>query len=195
MSTLLFPPRTLLPPSLPLLSRSKTTKSQALWLVRQQNDHHVTTRGSFRARSAFKLMELNKHYKLLRPSVRLVVDLGASPGGWSQVVMQQPKKSVVAVDLLPMEPIPGVQFVQGDFMEEVTQAKIRHKFRSVGDGLRTRADLVLSDMAGNVTGHGAKDAEQAFGIVKSCLEFAKVGLRVGHYHAKDGVWRPGGTLV
>lgn len=125
------------------------------------------------------------------------MDLGAAPGGWSQVLMQMKgaqKKVVVAVDRLPMEPIPGVHIVQGDFLEEITQARVRKILRdnNVRNG---RADLVLSDMAGNVSGNVDKDQEAAVAIAKACYEFVRVALRPGHFFKTTGAWRPGGNLV
>jgi len=79
-------------------------------------------------------------------------------------------------------------------MDEITQVKIRHKMLRAGDGLKLKADLVLSDMGANMSGNSSTDQHESWKLTKMVFEFCKVGLRVGHYHA-DGVWRPGGTLM
>ncbi|KAL7411233.1 FtsJ-like methyltransferase-domain-containing protein [Mrakia frigida] len=186
-------------PPLLLLHHRRTikTKSSAAWLVRQQTDHLVASRGAFRARSAFKLLELSKHYKILKPSCKLIIDLGAAPGSWSQVALQGKGggKVVVAVDLLPMAPIPGVHIIQGDFLDQITQAKIKQKLLLAGDGLRLKADLVMSDMGSNMSGLASMDQEASWKLTKMVFEFCKVGLRVGHFHGQDGIWRSGGTMI
>lgn len=202
MTSLLLPSRSLLLSSsgtLPLLHRLASTKSQDRWVARQASDHLVSARGSFRARSAFKLIELHEHYKIFRPSCKSVIDLGAAPGSWSQVAKQHgdnaDKRIVIAVDLLPIQPIPGVYTIQGDFLDQKTHIKIRHVLMTMGDGLRLKADVVVSDMGANMSGNASRDQEESWKLCQSVFEFCKVGLRVGHFHVKDGLWRKGGTLV
>ncbi|CDZ98134.1 Cell division protein FtsJ [Phaffia rhodozyma] len=168
-------------------------------LACQKNDHFVLNKGAFRARSAFKLQEMGKKYNLFKDSVRTIVDLGASPGGWCQVTLQSKKsnlKTIVAVDLLPFSPLPNVHFIQGDFLDPKIQLRIReylHENATNGNG-HNKADLVLSDMAGDLSGNRFKDEEAGMDICQAVWEFCKTGLRLGHVFA-DGVRRPGGTLV
>jgi len=128
----------------------------------------------YRSRAAYKLLELDKKDRLLVPG-QLLVDLGAAPGSWSQVAVAKlgSKGKVVAVDLLPMEPLPGVQFVQGDFREQ-----------EVLDGLlgalgRRQADLVISDLAPNISGIGVSDQARSMYLSESALEFARQCLKPG----------------
>lgn len=136
---------------LPTPRRSAASKSSQAYIARQRTDHFVVARGSFRSRAAFKLQDLAAKYKLLKPSVQTVVDLGAAPGGWSQVLTQgkgSNTRAVVAVDLLDMEKIPGVHFVKGDFLDPRTRLRIRdYLIAEGGKNGHNKADLVLSDSA------------------------------------------------
>jgi 23S rRNA (uridine2552-2'-O)-methyltransferase len=153
-------------------SAGKRTMSSALWLGRQLNDPYVTRAKAegFRSRAAFKLLEIDDQYKLLRPGQR-IVDLGAAPGGWSQVAAQRigalagPGK-VVAVDLLDMESVPGVDFAVMDFNDESAVSKISAMMGG-------RADGVMSDMAANATGHKKTDQLRIMGLVELAYEFAQ----------------------
>lgn len=151
MLRLLLLPPLRLPPSLHsalLLQRHASSKSSQAYIARQKTDHFVAARGSFRSRAAFKLVALAKKYKLLKDSVVTVVDLGSSPGGWSQVLTQgkSGKRTVVAVDLLEMEKIDGVHFVKGDFLDPRTRLRIRdYLIEEGGRNGHNKADLVLSD--------------------------------------------------
>lgn len=152
-------------------SAGKRTMSSALWLGRQLNDPYVArakTEG-FRSRAAFKLIEIDDQYKLLRPGQR-IVDLGAAPGGWSQVAAQRigaaaGSSKIVAVDLLDMEPIPGVDFAVMDFNDETAVPRISAMMGG-------RADGVMSDMASNATGHKKTDQLRIMGLVELAYEFA-----------------------
>ncbi len=126
----------------------------------------------YRTRAAFKLMEIDDRDKLLRPG-SVVVDLGAAPGGWSQVIAERagPGGRVIALDILPMEPLPGVVFIEGDFREEGTLARVE---QALGGG---RADLVVSDMAPNLSGVGASDQARAMHLCDLALEFARAHLK------------------
>ena len=146
------------------------------WYQRQVSDPFVKAREQqgLRSRAAFKLTELIERDRLLRPG-GVVLDLGASPGGWSQVAAPAvgPRGLVVAVDLLPMTPLPGVQFILGDCREEAI-------IEAVAAGLGGRsADLVLSDMAPNLTGIGSVDEARSLELVAvafdACQRFLKPG--------------------
>jgi 23S rRNA (uridine2552-2'-O)-methyltransferase len=155
------------------MSRSKTSKA---WMREHINDPYVQRAKAegYRSRAAYKLLELDKKDRLLVPG-QLVVDLGAAPGSWSQVVVAKlgTKGRVVAVDLLPMEPLAGVHFVQGDFSEqEVLDALL------LALGGR-KADLVISDLAPNISGIGVSDQARSMYLCELALEFARQCLAPG----------------
>ncbi len=128
----------------------------------------------YRSRASYKLLEINDKDKLFRPAMR-VVDLGAAPGGWSQVAAKLvgDNGTVVASDILEMAPLPGVRFVQGDFTEhEVYEAILAE----IGD---QKADLVISDMAPNMSGNSSADQPQAMYLVELALDMATQVLRPG----------------
>ncbi|GGN15475.1 ribosomal RNA large subunit methyltransferase E [Marinomonas arctica] len=128
----------------------------------------------YRSRASYKLIEINDKDKLFRPTMR-VVDLGAAPGGWSQVAAKLvgDKGTVVASDILEMAPLPGVRFVQGDFTEQEVYEAI---LREIGD---EKADLVISDMAPNMSGNSSTDQPQAMYLVELALDMASQVLRPG----------------
>lgn len=159
------------------MSRSKTSKA---WIREHINDPYVQKAKAegYRSRAAYKLLELDRKDRLLAPG-QLVVDLGAAPGSWSQVAAAKlgAKGRVVAVDLLPMEPLPGVRFLQGDFREqEVVDALLL----ALGE---SKADLVISDLAPNISGIGVSDQARSMYLAELALEFAGQCLK------------PGGTFV
>jgi 23S rRNA (uridine2552-2'-O)-methyltransferase len=135
------------------------------WLERQRSDPYVqrAKREGFRARSAYKLAEIDRDAGLLRPGAR-VVDLGAAPGSWSQYAAQRGCR-VVALDLLEVQPIAGVAVLQGDFLEPEIQ-------RRVVERLEGPADVILSDMAASATGTRAVDRLRAEGLGEAVLDFA-----------------------
>jgi 23S rRNA (uridine2552-2'-O)-methyltransferase len=145
-------------------AKKRSTASQA-WLSRQLNDPYVAAAKAqgWRSRAAFKLIELNDRYHLLRPGLR-VVDLGAAPGGWSQVAVRE-GAVVVGMDLLPIEPIGGATFLQGDFNDPDMPARLEAL-------LGGPADLVLSDIAPNTTGHAATDHIRIIALAELALDFA-----------------------
>jgi 23S rRNA (uridine2552-2'-O)-methyltransferase len=127
---------------------------------------------NYRSRAAYKLLELDEKFGLLK-GVKAVVDLGIAPGGWSQVVRRRaPNAAVAGIDLLPTEPIDGVAILQMDFMDEAAPEKLR-------EALGGRADLVLSDMAANTVGHPQTDHLRTMALVEAGLEFATEVLRPG----------------
>lgn len=144
-------------------SRSKSSVS---WLNRHINDPYVheAQRQGLRSRAAFKLLEMDARLKLLKPGMR-VVDLGAAPGGWSQVLSQKHMGKMVAIDILPMDELPGVDFIQMDF----TDNDAPEKLKSMLDG---KADVVLSDLSPNTTGHRQTDHLRMMALVEMAWEFA-----------------------
>jgi 23S rRNA (uridine2552-2'-O)-methyltransferase len=157
-----------------LKSRRGRSTSSARWLERQLNDPYVKRAQleGWRARAAFKLIELDERFALIAGADR-VVDLGAAPGSWSQVVLKRrPKARVVGIDLLPVEPIPGLDFVLGDFLDEAMDARLVER-------LGGPADLVLSDMAANTVGHPPTDHLRTMALVEAAADFAVQVLRPG----------------
>jgi 23S rRNA (uridine2552-2'-O)-methyltransferase len=154
------------------------SQSSKLWLERQLNDPYVARakREGFRSRAAYKLAEIDDKLHFLKAGAT-VVDLGAAPGGWSQVAAQrvgaaQKKGRVVAIDLLPMAAIPGVEFLQRDFLDPGAPEELRNL-------LGGRADVVLSDMAPNATGHRATDHLKIMALVEAAADFAREVLKPG----------------
>lgn len=152
----------------------KRSASSARWLSRQINDPYVVKAKAegYRSRAAFKLLELDDKFHLLRNAQR-VVDLGIAPGGWSQVIRQRrPRAAVVGIDLLPTEPIAGVTIFQMDFMDDAAPSMLEKAL----DGL---PDLVLSDMAANTVGHKRTDHLRTMGLVETAADFAIASLAPG----------------
>ena len=152
--------------------------SSKLWLERQLNDPYVARakREGLRSRAAYKLAEIDDKFHFLKPGAK-VVDLGAAPGGWSQIVAKrvgaaEGKGRVVAMDLLNMEEVPGVDFLQLDFLDEKAPQLLR-------DFLGGPADVVLSDMAANATGHRQTDHLKIMALVEVAAEFAGEVLKPG----------------
>lgn len=158
-----------------LKTRVKTARSRSLsstlWLERQLNDPYVAQakRDGYRSRAAYKLIEINQKYRFLKEGQR-VIDLGAAPGGWSQVAAKavgvaRGKGKVVAIDLLPIDPITGVHFELMDFLDTEAPEKLKAL-------LGSSADVVLSDMAANTTGHRQTDHLRIVGLVELAIDFA-----------------------
>ena len=160
------------------MKRVRTAKgrkpSSTRWLERQLNDPYVqrAKAENYRSRAAFKLLELDERFGLLK-GAKAVVDLGIAPGGWSQVVRRRvPQSRVVGIDLLPTDPIEGVAILQMDFMDEAAPERLREE-------LGSEADLVLSDMAANTVGHQQTDHLRTMALVEAGLLFATEVLRPG----------------
>jgi 23S rRNA (uridine2552-2'-O)-methyltransferase len=160
------------------VKRVKTAKGRKIsstrWLERQLNDPYVqrAKAENYRSRAAFKLIELDERFALLK-GVKAVIDLGIAPGGWSQVVRRKvPQAKIVGIDLLPTDPIEGVAILQLDFMDESAPDQLRQ-------ALGGPADLVLSDMAANTVGHQQTDHLRTMALVEAGLEFATEVLRPG----------------
>jgi 23S rRNA (uridine2552-2'-O)-methyltransferase len=168
-----------------LKTAAQRPASSQRWLARQLNDPYVAAarREGLRSRAAFKLSEIDDKHGLLRPGKR-VVDLGAAPGGWSQVAAervgagQMPQRGqVVAIDLLPMAPLPGVEFLCLDLLDATAQTVTRSLLRG------GRADVVLSDMAAQGTGHGRTDHLRIMVLAEAAADFA------------CGILAPGGAFL
>ncbi len=149
-------------------AKKNRTESSRRWLQRHLNDPFVSAakEEGFRSRAAFKLLQLDNKFKLLAPGMR-IVDLGAAPGGWSQVAAKNvgKKGKIVALDILPMEPIAGIDFVQMDFLDASAPEKLKEL-------LGGPADLVLSDMAPNTTGHPRTDHIRIMALTELAAQFA-----------------------
>ena len=170
-----------------LHTRVKTARGRKLssqrWLERQLNDPYVarSKREGFRSRAAYKLAEIDERYELLKPGMR-VVDLGAAPGGWSQVAADRVGSTdetplVIAVDVLAFDAIPGVIAMTKDFLDQDARAAIE---RALG---AAKVDLVLSDMAAPTTGHRATDHLRIVALCEAAADFAR------------GVLKPGGAFL
>lgn len=150
------------------------SKSSQRWLQEHFSDPYVkkTQQDGYRSRASYKLLELNNKDRLFRKGMT-VVDLGAAPGGWSQVAAQLvgDKGRIIATDILPMDALAGVEFIQGDFTEEAVLAQI---LSCLGDN---QADLVISDMAPNMSGTQAIDQPKALYLVELAVEMAKQVLK------------------
>jgi 23S rRNA (uridine2552-2'-O)-methyltransferase len=154
-------------------ARSRTAASTR-WLERQLNDPYVRRAKAegYRSRAAYKLLELDERFGLLR-GVERVVDLGIAPGGWAQVVRRTaPRAAVAGIDLLPVEPIEGVTLFQLDFLADEAMPLLQ-------DALGGPADLVLSDMAANTVGHQQTDHLRTMALVEAAAMFAGEVLRPG----------------
>jgi 23S rRNA (uridine2552-2'-O)-methyltransferase len=160
------------------VKRIRTAKgrkvSSTRWLERQLNDPYVrrARAENYRSRAAYKLLELDEKFGLLK-GVKSVVDLGIAPGGWSQVVRRRSSQTkVVGIDLLPTDPIDGVTILQMDFMDDTAPDRLKEE-------LGGPADLVLSDMAANTVGHQQTDHLRTMALVEAGLLFATEILRPG----------------
>jgi 23S rRNA (uridine2552-2'-O)-methyltransferase len=146
---------------------------QQKWLLRQLNDPYVLAakREGYRSRAAFKLVELDERFGLIKKNAR-VLDLGAAPGGWSQVALRRGAADVVGIDLLDIDPVPGARLIKGDFNDPAIPGILEEM-------LGGKADLVLSDMAPNTTGHAATDHIRIMGLAELALAFAFTVLAPG----------------
>ncbi len=157
-----------------LKTGKKRSTSSARWLTRQINDPYVKQAKAegWRSRAAFKLIEIDQKFGLIKGAKR-VVDLGIAPGGWAQVVRKQnPKAAIVGIDLLPTEPIEGVTIFEMDFMADEAPAALT-------EALDGAPDLILSDMAANTVGHKQTDHLRTMGLVETAADFAIQHLAPG----------------
>jgi 23S rRNA (uridine2552-2'-O)-methyltransferase len=152
-----------------MAQKPKRTKSGSAWMHEHVTDPFVkkAQQDGYRSRAAYKLLEIDKRDHLLRPGMT-VVDLGAAPGSWCQVAVQKMKRQgrVLAIDLLPMAAIPGVDSLEGDFTEPMALAWLEEKLKS------GRVDLVLSDMAPNISGVMLSDQARQYELCELALDFA-----------------------
>jgi 23S rRNA (uridine2552-2'-O)-methyltransferase len=152
------------------------SKSSSLWLQRHINDPYVkqAQKDGYRSRSAYKLIELNERDRLLKPGMR-IMDLGSAPGGWSQVAARivGAKGRVLATDILPMDPIPNVDFIQGDFTEDIVVEKI---FEWLGG---EKFDLIISDIAPNISGIDSADQAACMYFLELALDTVRKALKPG----------------
>ncbi|KAL1757681.1 ribosomal RNA methyltransferase FtsJ domain-containing protein [Schizophyllum commune] len=173
-----------------------STPSSKAWVSRQLRDPYVKHRLDLRSRSAFKLLEIEAQHNFIdKPHVKGVVDLGAAPGGWSQIVSRKlgcgkdlksasqkgtrkarGRGTIVAVDLLPMVPIPGVRTLKGDFLTPATVQRVR-SLLATSENPGGKADIILSDMAANASGTGVRDIQSSLDICESVYSFAARNLR------------------
>ena len=153
---------------------TKKNKFVKAWMAEHVNDPWVkeATRLGYRSRAAFKLIELADKDKLFRPGMS-VVDLGAAPGSWTQVLRQRlgPKAAIVAIDLLPMAPVAGVTFIQADFREDDGLAQLENALAG------RKADLVVSDLSPNLSGVEAADQARSVHLGELALEFCQSWLQ------------------
>jgi 23S rRNA (uridine2552-2'-O)-methyltransferase len=158
-----------------LKREKRLTPSSRAWLQRQISDPYVSRakREGFRSRAAYKLAEIDDKYHLLKPGAR-VVDLGAAPGGWSEVAAQRvgARGRVVALDILDMKPVPGVDFLKLDLLDETAPGRLKAM-------LAGNADIVLSDMAANATGHRQTDHLRIMALAEAAAHFAREVLAAG----------------
>lgn len=159
------------------VKNKKVKESSRNWLKRQLNDPYVAKARAegYRARAAYKLIELDEQFHFLKRGAR-VIDLGAAPGGWAQVALKRGAGKVIGVDLLPIEPIPGATFFEMDLLAPETSGVLI-------EALGGQPDLVLSDMAANTTGHARTDQIRTGALAEAAAEFA-----IEHC-------APGGTFV
>ena len=152
------------------------SKSSSRWLKEHFDDEYVqrSRQEGYRSRAVYKLIEIQQKDRVLKPGMT-VIDLGAAPGGWSQyaATVLGSKGRMIALDILPIEPLPGIEFIQGDFRED----EVLHQLlQSLGD---SGADLVLSDMAPNTSGMDAIDVPRAYYLAELALDFARQVLKPG----------------
>ena len=158
-----------------LKDEKRRTLSSRTWLERQLADPYVARakKEGFRSRAAFKLIEIDDKYRLLKPGGR-VVDLGAAPGGWSEIAARRigPSGRVIALDILDFKPLTGIEFLKLDFLDETAPDCLK-------DMLGGKADLVLSDMAANATGHRKTDHLRIMALAEAAAHFAREVLDEG----------------
>ena len=167
--------------------KTQSKKVNKAWLNQHVNDPWVKLahKDGYRARAAYKLKEIDETFHLIRPG-QVVVDLGCAPGAWSQYLRRRLSPTgaavgelngvIIGLDLLPMEPIEGVQYIQGDFREEAVLAELEATLR-LPDGSQRPVDVVVSDMAPNLSGVEGVDAARISLLVELALDFAKAHLK------------------
>jgi 23S rRNA (uridine2552-2'-O)-methyltransferase len=162
-----------------LKDEKRRTLSSRSWLERQLSDPYVARakREGFRSRAAFKLIEIDDKFHLLKANAR-VIDLGAAPGGWSEIAARRvgPGGRVIALDILDMKPIAGVEFLQLDFLDQAAPERLQ---AMLGGKAQGKVDVVLSDMAANTTGHRPTDHLRIMALAEAAVHFAREVLAEG----------------
>jgi 23S rRNA (uridine2552-2'-O)-methyltransferase len=162
-----------------LKDEKRRTLSSRTWLERQLSDPYVARakREGFRSRAAYKLAEIDDKYRVLKPGGR-VVDLGAAPGGWSEIAARRVGAGgrVIALDILDMKPIVGVEFVKLDFLDDAAPERLK---AMLGGKAQGKVDVVLSDMAANATGHRQTDHLRIMALAEAAAQFAREVLAEG----------------
>jgi 23S rRNA (uridine2552-2'-O)-methyltransferase len=162
-----------------LKGEKRRTPSSRAWLERQIGDPYVARakREGFRSRAAYKLAEIDDKYRLLKPGAR-VIDLGAAPGGWSEIAARRVGQTgrVIALDFLDMKPISGVEFVKLDFLDATAPERLK---AMLGGKVLGKVDVVLSDMAANTTGHRQTDHLRIMALAEAAAQFAREVLDAG----------------
>jgi 23S rRNA (uridine2552-2'-O)-methyltransferase len=160
-----------------LKDEKQRTLSSRTWLERQLSDPYVmrAKREGFRSRAAYKLAEIDDKYRVLKPGAR-VVDLGAAPGGWSEIAVRRVGAGgrVIALDILDMKPIVGVEYLKLDFLDEAAPEQLKAM-------LGGKVDVVLSDMAANATGHRKTDHLRIMALAEAATQFAREVLAEGGF--------------
>jgi 23S rRNA (uridine2552-2'-O)-methyltransferase len=162
-----------------LKKSKKFSKSSKKWLLRQVNDQFVerAKNEGWRSRATFKIIEIDEKFKIFKKH-KIVVDLGCAPGGWSQYcVGKVGEGNVVAIDLLPVSPIVGVNFMQLDFLTEEAPQKIIDELKKINHNKNGLCDIVLSDMAANTTGDQNTDHLRIIGLLEEALNLAQKILK------------------
>jgi 23S rRNA (uridine2552-2'-O)-methyltransferase len=164
------------------MAKSKSSKS---WLKEHFDDEYVrrSQKDGYRSRAVYKLIEIDKKDRLIKPGMT-VIDLGAAPGGWSEYCVKKLGKKgiMVALDILPMEPIDGVTIIEGDFREDAVFDELMAVMSAAVNGDDSEgdmADLVISDMAPNITGMGSVDMPRAYYLCELALDFSRQVLKPG----------------
>jgi 23S rRNA (uridine2552-2'-O)-methyltransferase len=162
-----------------LKDEKRRTLSSRTWLERQLKDPYVARakREGFRSRAAYKLAEIDDKYRVLKPGAR-VVDLGAAPGGWSEIATKRVGANgrVIALDILDMKSIPGVEFLHLDFLDDAAPERLK---AMLGSNAQEKVDVVLSDMAANSTGHRKTDHLRIMALAEAATTFAREVLDRG----------------
>ena len=153
--------------------------SSTLWLRRQLNDPFVKKAKAkgYRSRAAFKLIELDEKFDLIRKGA-VIVDLGAAPGSWTQIALAKKPARIVGIDILPVDPFPGAEIIQMDFMDEKAPETLMRMLGNANNEMM-RPDLVMSDLAANTTGHRNTDHLRTVALVEAAAEFAVQVLKPG----------------
>jgi 23S rRNA (uridine2552-2'-O)-methyltransferase len=160
------------------MAKSKSSKS---WLKEHFDDEYVrrSQQEGYRSRAIYKLIEIDKKDRLVKPGMT-IIDLGAAPGGWSEYCVKKLGKNgtMVALDILPMEPIDGVTIIEGDFREDAVFDELMSVMNDAGKD-QQKADLVISDMAPNISGMGSVDMPRAYYLCDLALDLARQVLKPG----------------